>query len=94
VQGVVFFVAQTINEKNQAKSGHIVVAILAEDVVAFVRKYGTVNERTQGSSSRVDSKRLTGIFHQLDHGHVYIDESGNANDMIIERKENTKNAIR
>lgn len=94
MQGVVFFVAQTINEKNQAKSGHIVVAILAEDVVAFVRKYGTVNERTQGSSSRVDSKRLAGIFHQLDHGHVYIDESGNANDMIIERKENTKNAIR
>ncbi|CAA6678760.1 MULTISPECIES: hypothetical protein [unclassified Lentimonas] len=94
VEGVVFFGAQTIDDKNNAPGGSIVVAVLEGDVEAFVRKYGTVMERTPGGSERVDNTRLSGVFHQLERGHVYLDASGEANDLILGHKEEAKNAIR
>ncbi len=94
VEGVVFFGAQTIDDKNKAPGGGIVVAVLEGDVESFVRKYGTVVERTPGSSEKVENKRLTGIFHQLERGHVYVDESGEAHALILAHVENAKGAIR
>lgn len=94
VEGVVFFGAQTLDEKNNAPGGGIVIAVLEDDVEAFVRKYGTVIERTPGQSERVENKRLTGIFHELARGHVYVDASGEAHDLILAHKETAKGAIR
>jgi hypothetical protein len=94
VEGVVFFGAHTIDDKNKGSGGSIVVAVLEGDVESFVRKYGTVMERTPGGSERVDNARLSGIFHQLERGHVYLDASGEANDLILAHKENAKGAIR
>lgn len=94
IEGIVFFGAHTMDDKNNAPGGSIVVAVLEDEVESFVRKYGTVIERTPGQSDRVENKRLTGIFHQLERGHVYIDESGNAHDLILKHKETAKDAIR
>ncbi|MFQ3224331.1 MAG: hypothetical protein ACI8Z5_000579 [Lentimonas sp.] len=94
VEGVVFFGAQTIDDKNNAPGGGIVVAVLEGDVESFVRKYGTVIERTPGGSERVDNARLSGIFHQLERGHLYLDASGEAHDLILAHKEDAKGAIR
>jgi|GEM_PF-1119647 len=94
VEGVVFFSAHTIDDKNNTPGGGIVVAVLEGDVASFIRKYGTVVERTPGGSDRVDNARLSGIFHQLERGHVYLDASGEANELILTRKEEAKNAIR
>ena len=94
VEGVVFFGAHTVDDKNKAPGGSIVVAVLEGDVESFVRKYGTVIERNPGSSDRVDNTRLSGIFHQLERGHVYLDASGEAHDLILTHKEEAKNAIR
>ena len=66
VEGVVFFSAHTIDDKNNAPGG----------------------------SDRVDNARLSGILHQLERGHVYLDASGEANELILTRKEEAKNAIR
>ena len=52
VEGVVFFGAQTIDDKNKAPGGGIVVAVLEGDVESFVRKYGTESERTQAAPRR------------------------------------------
>ena len=94
VEGVVFFGAHTIDDKNNAPGGGIVVAVLEGDVESFVRKYGTVIERTPGGSERIDNTRLSGVFYQLERGHVYLDASGEANDLILAHKEEAKNAIR
>ena len=94
VEGVVFFGAHTIDTKNNASGGSMVVAVLDGDVESFIRKYGTVVERTPGGTDRVENKRMTGIFHQLAHGHVYLDESGEAHDLILAHKETAKGAIR
>ena len=93
VEGVVFFGAQTIDDKNNASGGSMVVAVLEGDVESFIRKYGTVKERTPGGSDRVDNTNLRGVFHQLAHGHVYLDESGEAHDLILANKEDAKGAI-
>jgi hypothetical protein len=94
IEGVVFFGAQTIDDKNNAAGGSIVVAVLEGDVESFIRKYGTVIERTPGGSDRVENTRLRGVFHQLAHGHVYLDASGEAHDLILAHKEDAKGAIR
>ncbi len=94
VEDVTFFVAHTIDTKNKTQGGSMVVAVLEGDVESFIRKYGTVVERTKGESERVDNKRLTGIFHQLERGHVYLDASGEAHDLILAHTEDAKNAIR
>lgn len=94
VEGVTFFVANTIDTKNNTSGGSMVVAVLEDDVESFIRKYGTVVERTKGQSERVENKRLTGIFHQLEKGHVYLDASGEAHDLILAHKETAKGAIR
>ncbi len=94
IEGIVFFVAQTIDEKNKAPGGGIVVAVLEGDVESLIRKYGTVVERNRGQVDRIESKSLRGTFHVLEHGHVYLDESGEAHDLILEHKEEAKGAIR
>lgn len=94
VEGVVFFSAHTMDSDNKTSGGGIVVAVLEGDVDSFIRKYGTVIERTPGQADRVDNKRLTGIFHQLERGHLYVDASGEAHDLLLAHKETAKGAIR
>jgi hypothetical protein len=94
IDDVVFFVAHTIDDDNKARGGSIVVAVLEGDVSSFIRKYGTVVERNRGQADRIDSKSLRGTFHVLEKGHVYLDESGDAHALILERKEDAKLAIR
>ncbi|MEN8725574.1 MAG: hypothetical protein ACN4GF_00630 [Lentimonas sp.] len=94
VDGVVFFVAHTKDDDNQARGGSIVVAVLEGEASSFLRKYGNTIDRDRGSSNKVDSKRLRGIFYELDRGHVYIDMSdGEAHEAILERKEIAKGNI-
>lgn len=78
IDGVVFFVAHTIDDDNSARGGSIVVAVLEADVEKFMRKYGTAVER----KGRVDTKRLRGTFHHVKGARVYIDESGEAHALI------------
>lgn len=62
---------------------------------SFLRKYGNTVDINRGAAEKVDSKRLRGIFHQLEQGHIYIDVSaGEANDLILAHKEDAKGAIR
>ena len=82
------------DESTKAPGGGIVVAVLEGDVESFVRKYGTVVERTPGGSEKVENKRLTGIFHQLERGHVYVDESGEAQALVLAQVEVAKGTIR
>lgn len=78
IEGVVFFVAHTVDDDNTARGGSIIVAILEDEAESFMRKYGTAIER----KGKVDTKRLRGTFHQLKGGRVYIDESGEAHALI------------
>jgi hypothetical protein len=71
-----------------------VVALQEDQAASFIRKYGTVIERTPGGRDRVENKRLVGIFHQLERGHVYLDMSGKAHDLILQHKDAAKGAIR
>ncbi|MGJ8652103.1 MAG: hypothetical protein ACSHX8_02405 [Opitutaceae bacterium] len=94
VEGVVFFIAHTKDDDNNARGGSIVVAVLEDKADSFLRKYGNTIDRNRGSTERVDSKRLRGTFHLLDHGHVYIDVSnGEAHKAIEEHKEIAKGNI-
>jgi hypothetical protein len=70
-----------------------VVALLEGDVESFVRKYGTESERTLAAPRR-SKKRLTGILHQLERGHVDVDESGEAHVLILAHVDVAKGAIR
>jgi len=71
-----------------------VVAVLSDKADSFVRKYGNTRDIDLGSSEKVDSKRLRGIFHQLAQGHVYIDDSGGeAHAIILEHREDAVGAI-
>jgi hypothetical protein len=81
IEGIVFFIAHTYDDKNDTPGGSIVVAVMESDVDSFIRKYGTVIVRDNGSSDRVENTRLRGTFHQLAQGHVYVDESGYAQDL-------------
>lgn len=90
LDGVVFFVAHTVDEDNHVPGGSIIVAVLEGDAEHFMRKYGTALERR----GKVDTKRLRGTFHQLKRGLCYIDQSGEA-DALIEayRKEHSDDVI-
>lgn len=81
VEGVVFFIAHTFDEENEAPGGGIIVAVLDDDTESFMRKYGTAIERK--GKGGVDTKRLRGTFHQMKRGRVYIDESGEAHELIL-----------
>lgn len=81
VDGVVFFVAHTVDADNQANGGSIVVAVLEGDADYFMRDYGTAVERRNGKKG-VDYERLRGTFRVLDRGNVYLDESGDAHALI------------
>jgi hypothetical protein len=94
IDGIAFFSAQTFDDKNNAQGGSIVVAVLDGDVESFIRKYGTAIERTPGGSDRVDNTSLRGVFHQLEKGHIYLDESGEAHAIILAHKEDAEGAIR
>ncbi|MDP4610265.1 MAG: hypothetical protein NWT02_03675 [Opitutales bacterium] len=94
VEGVSFYLAHTKDDDNNMRGGSIVVAVLTEEASSFVKKYGSMPDIDRGSSERVDSKRLRGTFHLLEHGHVYIDESeGPAHDLILEHLEAAKGLI-
>ncbi|HAV11881.1 MAG TPA: hypothetical protein DCX06_00080 [Opitutae bacterium] len=94
VDGVAFFVAHTKDDDNQARGGSIVVAVLEDKADSFVRKYGDTVDRNRGSTEKVDSKRLRGVFNVLDSGHVYIDVSGGeAHELILEHKDSAKGNI-
>ncbi len=95
IEGVTFFVAHTKDDDNRARGGMIVVAVLSDKADNFVRKYGNAPDIQRGAAEKVDSKRLRGIFHQLDRGHVYIDVSGGeAHELILEHVEDAKGHIR
>jgi hypothetical protein len=95
VEGVTFFLAHTKDDDNRARGGSIVVAVLSDKADSFVRKYGNTLDIDRGSSEKVDSKRLRGVFHQLAQGHVYIDVSaGEAHAIILEHREDAVGAIR
>lgn len=97
VPGVAFFVANTFDEDNESHGGVIVVAVLEADASAFVKKFGTVPERQKSRNStedRVDTTSLKGTFHQLAKGHVYIDDSGSAHELILQKVEEAKGKIR
>ncbi|MGB0413142.1 MAG: hypothetical protein ACPGJU_01735 [Coraliomargarita sp.] len=97
VPGVAFFVAHTFDDKNKMHGGSIVIAVLEADASSFASKYGNIPDRERNKNStadRVDTKRLDGTFHQLAKGHVYIDESGNAHELIQEKLEEAKGKIR
>lgn len=94
VDGVVFFIAHTKDDDNNARGGSIVVAVLEGKAESFIRKYGNTVDRNRGSTNPIDSKRLRGTFHQLAKGHVYIDISnGEAHELIAEQKEIAKGHI-
>ncbi len=97
VPGVAFFVANTFDEDNQSHGGVIVVAVLEADASSFVNKFGTVPDRKKNRNStedRVDTTRLKGTFHQLSKGHVYIDYSGGAHELILQKVEDAQGTIR
>ena len=97
VPGVAFFIANTFDDKNKVHGGVIVVAVLEADASSFVNQYGTIPDREHNKNStedRVDTKSLSGTFHQLAKGHVYIDESGNAHELILQKVEEAKGKIR
>ncbi|MGB0743529.1 MAG: hypothetical protein ACPGSB_03285 [Opitutales bacterium] len=81
VEGLVFFVAHTVDDENNTRGGAIIVAVLDDDIEKFMRKYGTSIERK--SRGDIDTERLRGTFHQLKGGRVYIDESGEAHELIL-----------
>lgn len=94
VQGVVFFVAHTKDDKNKKRGGGIVVAVAEDHANAFVRKYGDAIEVNRGATEKIDSKRLRGIFRVLDRGYVYIDVAGGGvHDAITANRENAKSKI-
>ncbi len=95
IDGVTFFAAHTKDSDNRAFGGSIVVAVLTDKAESFVRKYGDTLDLQRGAAEKVDSKRLRGIFHQLEQGHVYIDYSGGAaHELILKQIEAAKHAIR
>ena len=94
IDGVLFFVAHTIDDKNKKRGGNIVVAVSESESDSFIRKYGTVIERNRSKADKVESTRLRGTFHQLKHGHVYLDKSGEAHARILEHKEDASKKIR
>ena len=95
VEGVKFFVAHTKDDENNTRGGAIVVAVLDDKANSFVRTYGNTVDIQRGADEKVSSKRLRGVFHQLEHGHVYIDtSSGEAHELIIAHKETALDAIR
>jgi len=94
VEGVVFFVAHTIDRDNRGAGGSLVVAVPEDDAESFLRKYGNTIERNRGEAEKVDSKRLRGTFYQLDRGHVYLDESGEAHELILAKLDAAKGQIR
>ena len=75
IEGVTFFVAHTTDDDNMVRGGTIVVAVLTDKADSLIRKYGDTLDVNRGAPEQVDSKRLRGIFHQLEKGHVYIDVS-------------------
>lgn len=88
VEGVSFFVASTDDDKNHSYGGSIVVAVLTEDAEHLISKYGNTAALPRHPGESVDSKRLRGIFHQLEHGQVYIDYSdGDAHEIIAEHSQ-------
>ncbi|WP_269526817.1 hypothetical protein [Coraliomargarita parva] len=95
IEGVTFFVAQTKDKDNHSFGGTIVVAVLSDEAESFLRKYGDAPDINRGAAEKVDSKRLRGIFHLLESGHVYIDESddGKAHDRILANLEAAQKAI-
>ncbi|MGZ0708370.1 hypothetical protein ACWPKO_08530 [Coraliomargarita sp. W4R53] len=95
VEGVTFFTAHTNDKDNGLNGGTIVVAVLSDKADSFLRKYGDTPDIQRGSSEKVNSKRLRGIFHQLDKGHLYIDASeGEAHNFILAHVEEAKASIR
>ncbi|MDQ8193199.1 hypothetical protein QEH59_02090 [Coraliomargarita sp. SDUM461004] len=95
INGITFFLAHTIDEDNRLRGGSIVVAVLSDKADSFVRKYGNAPDIQHGGMTKVDSKRLRGIFHQLDKGHVYIDMTdGQAHQVILQHKETAKKLIK
>lgn len=100
VEGVAFFVAHTIDDDNQMRGGAIVIAVREENADALAKKFGNVpdidrdNRPKNTTQERVDSKRLSGTFHQLAKGHVYIDVNGDAHELIMQRVEDSKSKIR
>lgn len=95
IEGVTFFVAHTKDDDNRVHGGSIVVAVLADKADSFVRKYGNTVDINRGAAEKVDSKRLRGVFHQLEKGHVYIDVSGGeAHDLILEKRADAIGNIR
>ena len=94
IEGVTFFIAHTKDDDNQARGGSIVVAVLSDKADSFLRKYGDTLDVNRGASEKVDSKRLRGMFHQLDKGHVYIDVTGgDAHELILTRAKDAKAVI-
>jgi hypothetical protein len=96
VAGVAFFVAHTIDDKNEMRGGGIVVAVLDDAATSFERKYGykpEIDRRGNSTKGRVETKRLLGTFHQLKGGRVYIDYSGEANVLIQAKAEEAQAAI-
>lgn len=99
VEGVAFFVAHTFDEDNDRRGGSIVVAVVESQAASLVKKFGNTPEidRRRGENStesRLDSKRLRGTFHQLTKGTVYIDYTGDAHQLILNKIENAESAIR
>ncbi len=89
---IVFFAAHTKDDDNRTRGGSIVVAVAAEKADSFIRKFGTTLDRNRGSSERINSTRLRGIFHMLDNGSVYIDYS-DVHEVITKNLKNAKIAI-
>ena len=86
VEGVVFFIAHTVDDENKVRGGAMVVAVLDDDADSFMRKYGTAIQRRSGAGDWVETTRLRGTFHQLDRGRVYLDESGEAHAILEEHR--------
>jgi hypothetical protein len=88
VEGVTFFVASTDDEKNHSYGGSIVVAVLSEDAEHLISKYGNTATLPPAPGANIKSKRLRGIFHELEHGQVYIDYTGgDAHEIIAEHNQ-------
>lgn len=93
IDGIVFFAAHTVDTDNRSRGGSLIVAVYENEAERFMKRYGTAIEINRGQSQKVDTRTLRGTFRQLESGRVYIDEPGDAHEIITANLETARRLI-
>ncbi len=93
VDGTVFFVANTYDNKYRSPGGRIVVAVPLEEADSFARKYGTTTRYRNHRNRTVRHVPLRGVFRKIDEDVVYLDVSGKNIDLVVAHRDDVRKII-